>query len=419
MSKESCVTYPANSIFLMVRDPLISICKLPMDNEAVGKKSAPDPQAAAIILHKFIYWTDGKMDLQHQTRYKDAAAASAGEVNQEDNGLWIYKDYDELKLDLLDLFGRNKIIDNVQWLVAAGYLKRRTNPRYRWDKTLQYLVDIDLVQSQIDALPKFKIKLSIVPNQTIETGKNKRAIPKKTTKKEEETTLPAAIADRAGTHSHTPSLADEADDKAMFKNSARAGNALPASKPMREAQTPSPSLKQKPSTAEYTTPHPPIAAAPPAPEMTETPANLTGVDEDAPVKKTESAAQAAQRIKVESLVACGFVEPTTTRGWSNFKGVIKTLTEAGITAEMYAGFVKWVKAEASSQSGWTVTLNSLAEKMRPERYIAQRPKNAISGDSSNGQVPSIQTGAKRVYSRENDPTYAHLYANPEQVKQAK
>lgn len=185
MAIESCVTYPAHSAFLIVREPLIEICKIFVGAEEAEKLPAPDPQAAAVILHQFIFWTDGKLRNQHQSRYFANAAQGEGEVDQQDNSLWIYKDYDELKLDLLDLFGRNKIIENVQWLVLAGYLKRRTNPRYRWDKTLQYSVDVEFVQSRIDGLREFENKLSAVLNQTTEECKNKRAIPKKTTKKTE------------------------------------------------------------------------------------------------------------------------------------------------------------------------------------------------------------------------------------------
>jgi hypothetical protein len=86
---------------------------------------------------------------------------------------------------------------------------------------------------------------------------------------------------------------------------------------------------------------------------------------------------------------------------------------------MYADYVKWVKQESASQSGWTVTLNSLAEKMRPERYMAERAKKAISRDSTSTQVSTTQTGSKRAYDRRSDPTYAHLYETPTEVKQAK
>jgi hypothetical protein len=261
MSIESCVTYPANSIFLMVRDPLISICKLLVGGEADKMTAAPDPQAAAVILHKFIFWTDNKLSTQHQKRYQDAAAATEGEAKQHDNGLWIYKDYDELKIDLMDLFGRNKIIDNVQWLVSAGYLKRRTNPRYRWDKTLQYLVDIDLVQSQIDALPKFNSKLSSVPNQTNESGKNKRAIPKKTTEKTKEeekktTSAPAIAAQSAPINQPISSLPINGNE-----SSARADNSA-----------------KRLQNATATTPPPSPTPSAPAPEMVNVPPALTAAD---------------------------------------------------------------------------------------------------------------------------------------------
>ena len=214
MASESCIVYPAGSYYIVVRNPLISICKIAVIYEGEDK-IAPDPQAAAVILNQFIYWTNSKLDDKHQSRYRRAAAASENSESDHDDSLWIYKDYDELKTDLLDLFGRNKIIDNVQWLVLSGYLKRRNNPRYRWDKTLQYAVDIDLVQSQIDALPSFKNKLSKVSNQTIESGKTKRAIPKKTTEKTEEKKEKDSPAAFAAVPDPTDSFDDE-NDASLF-----------------------------------------------------------------------------------------------------------------------------------------------------------------------------------------------------------
>lgn len=234
--------------------------------------------------------------------------------------------------------------------------------------------------------------------------------------KKETTTLQPAIADRAEAASHTHTSPDvtqseewpegqqEADDN-MFIPLMEEQIPAQAEKVMSPAVSPSPSLEATmgEKSKETTTPQPPIAAEPPSPSD----------------KKLESPAQAAQRIKTESLVACGFAQPVTSRGWSNFKGVIKTLTEAKITPEIYADYVKWVKALAKRTGDWDVTLNSIAEKNRPETYMEFRAKNAISGDSSGLHVSTTPSGAKRGYDPRKDPAYAHLYASPDERKQAK
>jgi DNA-binding MarR family transcriptional regulator len=241
---------------------------------------------------------------------------------------------------------------------------------------------------------------------------------------EKETTLQPAIADRADTASasHTSPLANEADDETMFKR-------FPAQAEKRTsspATAPSPSLKPKSPTAQNTTAPIPHSAAPLSPA--DAPVSVDDVekfsskleqDKGKKAAKPESPAQAAQRIKVESMVACGFVMPVSSRSWSNFKGVLKTLDEVGMTQEMYADYVKWVRAISASQNNWTVSINSLAEKNRPENYMAERAKKAISRDSTGTQVSTTQTGIKRGYDPRNDEAYAHLYQSPQEVKQAK
>lgn len=160
MTRESCITYPPTSISIVIRAALVEICA-----------GAPDANCAAAILNQFIYWTDTKIEHAKQAKYHNAAAIADGELPTQDDSLWIYKKSEEMQEELLHLFGRNKIVDNTVWLVSAGYLHSRRNPIYRWDKTLQYHLDIDTVQSRIHALREFNFKLSIVQNQTLDSSK--------------------------------------------------------------------------------------------------------------------------------------------------------------------------------------------------------------------------------------------------------
>jgi hypothetical protein len=188
-----------------------------------------------------------------------------------------------------------------------------------------------------------------------------------------------------------------------------------AEKVMSPASSPSPSLKPTSSTAEDTTAPIPNSAAPLSPSIEQvSPESAvarvnTGKTETpkTPAVTVESDKQKAQRIKVEALVACGFVMPVSSRSWSNFKGVLKTLTEVGMTHDMYADFVKWVKGLSASSGNWTVTLNSLAEKNRPEMYMAQkRPKKATVSDSMPYQVSTTPATAYTRYDPDSDAAYA-------------
>jgi hypothetical protein len=335
--------------------------------------------------------------------------------------------------------GRDRAYKILDELMAKGYIKEAK--RYRnedgfWAWTPYEVHETPLPSEQITYKPKPKKakkgKSPFTESQYTETPyteiahtENQDSKKEERTKKEkEETTLQPAIADCADTASpsHTPSLADEASDETMFKR-------FPAQAEKRKsspATAPSPSLKPKSPTAQNTTapiPHsaPPLspADAPVSVDDVERFSSKLEQDKGKKAAKPESPAQAAQRIKVESMVACGFVMPVSSRSWSNFKGVLKTLDEVGMTQEMYADYVKWVRAISASQNNWTVSINSLAEKNRPENYMAERAKKAISRDSTGAQVSTPQTGARRGYDKRSDPAYAYLYENPDERKQAK
>lgn len=178
MTKTSIIQYPPESPIVIIRAALVAICP-----------DAPDPNCAAGILNQMIYWTDIRLAHADQADYFNAAAEADGLPEAMDDNLWIYKTQDDLQAELLKLFGRNKIIDTLSWLVSVGYLERRNNPRYRWDRTAQYRLVVEAVQSRISALPSFKTKRSKRGNQTIKHASlnaglpgNKPAIPEITSK---------------------------------------------------------------------------------------------------------------------------------------------------------------------------------------------------------------------------------------------
>jgi hypothetical protein len=345
-----------------------------------------------------------------------------------DGKWWVYNSYQQWideHFPWLSLRGLQTVILGLEKCGVILSMQGVENPR---DRRKWYTIDLDTMHTIIQNRAMHHTKnvswddTKNVPSNAQEMcDEYTESTTEKTTEKK---LLAPAIADRADTASASHNGGDVALNAEQIPSQAE--NVLPPVKAMSPATAPSPSLKPKSPTAQNTTAPIPHSATPLSPA--DAPVSVDDVerfsskleqDKGKKAAKPESPAQAAQRMKVEALVACGFVEPSTTRGWSNFKGVIGTLTEAKITPEMYADYVKWVKQESASQSGWTVTLNSLAEKMRPERYMAERAKKAISRDSTSTQVSTTQTGSKRAYDRRSDPTYAHLYETPTEVKQAK
>lgn len=185
MTKDSCISFPPKDKLIIIRQSLVEICA-----NATAYKSA-DPQCAAAILQYFIYRTDGKLDQISEYKTEVEIARKSKQDAPPIPELWIFKTQDELyQDDLLAHFGRNTVVYSLRWLVEVSpYLSERNNPKYSWDKTKQYRVNVEAIQSEIDSLPvntaSFTDKLSNTSQVNNGEFEDKPAIPEYTTKKEQ------------------------------------------------------------------------------------------------------------------------------------------------------------------------------------------------------------------------------------------
>jgi hypothetical protein len=91
-----------------------------------------DAEAAA-VLAALEYWTD----VSHK----------------HGKGGWVFRTQDELSADTMSVASSAKVVrDRLRKLEAWGYVERRRNPKYRFDQTWQYRLDIDVLQAALDAL---------------------------------------------------------------------------------------------------------------------------------------------------------------------------------------------------------------------------------------------------------------------------
>lgn len=104
----------------------------------------------AIILGQLIYWID---------RMKDADKYKLEERERLDNHLadsfkhgWIYKKAEELAEEVMLGVSPNTIRKYLGMIVEKDYVKRRNNPRYKWDKTLQYRVNLVKIMLDLSSL---------------------------------------------------------------------------------------------------------------------------------------------------------------------------------------------------------------------------------------------------------------------------
>jgi hypothetical protein len=101
----------------------------------------------ALLLNQLIYWTMRIKDYDDMLKEE--------EVNQDKDFSdakkhgWIYKkasDFrEELMVDVSDVTIRTYLIN----LIKSGFLEQRSNPKYKWDKTLQYRVNLRAVNNAL------------------------------------------------------------------------------------------------------------------------------------------------------------------------------------------------------------------------------------------------------------------------------
>lgn len=128
----------------------------------------------AIILNQFIYWSERMYDTDKYIREeKERAIRHQMEVSIDESTGWIYKTAEELNDELMVGMSLPTIRKYIKQLVASGYLMERRNPKYKWDKTLQYRVDLYKIQKDLGALGYALEGYKLLPNITIYEGLEK------------------------------------------------------------------------------------------------------------------------------------------------------------------------------------------------------------------------------------------------------
>ena len=96
----------------------------------------------AIILNQFIYWSERVSDADKFIQKENEIAKNNGE---EERGLFyglIYKTAEELADEVMLGLSASQIRRYISDLVDMGYISKRNNPKYKWDRTLQYRVNL-------------------------------------------------------------------------------------------------------------------------------------------------------------------------------------------------------------------------------------------------------------------------------------
>ena len=142
----------------------------------------------AIILNQMLYWSERMFDTDNYIREeKTRALNNDTEINIMESKGWIYKTAEDLNDELMVGMSTPTIRKYIKQLVEKGYLIQRKNPKYKWDKTLQYRVDLYKIQLDLGKLgyalegyrllPNIKILEEIEEIENIEVDENKKDLP--------------------------------------------------------------------------------------------------------------------------------------------------------------------------------------------------------------------------------------------------
>jgi hypothetical protein len=106
-----------------------------------------DDMLAAVILRQFLYWLPRRHDVD---KYVKEEQKRGGAKEVELTGGWIYKSAKELKAEIMASQSEDTIRRRIDELVENGWLERRRNPKYGWDRTFQYRPDLRAIENDLN-----------------------------------------------------------------------------------------------------------------------------------------------------------------------------------------------------------------------------------------------------------------------------
>ena len=145
----------------------------------------------ALILNQFIYWIERMYDTdKYILEEKERALKHEIEVSIDESKGWVYKTAEDLNEELMIGMSVPTIRKYIKQLVEQGYLIQRKNPKYKWDKTMQYRVGLYKIQLDLGKMGYVLEGFKLLPNikiveeieeieesENIEVDENKKDLP--------------------------------------------------------------------------------------------------------------------------------------------------------------------------------------------------------------------------------------------------
>jgi hypothetical protein len=128
----SCIDNPSNEPILVLRQWQVEFCE--------------GNHCAAAILSFLIYFDDLKKELQYKNRKSNDIAELHGDGRTQDESLLQFHTNEDLSSRILNIYGKNAIVEGLKFLQNRGAITvhRNPNPKYKFDKTNYFLLHPDV-----------------------------------------------------------------------------------------------------------------------------------------------------------------------------------------------------------------------------------------------------------------------------------
>ena len=127
----------------------------------------------SIILGQFIYWQERVKDYDLFLKEEEKRCLDNNEpfnVNMS-NG-WIYKKSSDLINECMLSVSENTVRRYINNLEEKGFISSRKNPNIKWDKTLQYRVNIVYIVSKLKEIGYQDVDFDFINNNTYKSYKD-------------------------------------------------------------------------------------------------------------------------------------------------------------------------------------------------------------------------------------------------------
>ena len=134
----------------------------------------------AIVLNQMLYWSERvadsdqfiKEEIERARNFSDGSQETIEDIEEYLLNGWIYKKAEDLVDECMEICSRqtmNRVLDD---LVKSGWLEKRKNPKYKWDRTLQYRVNLVKIQRDLQKIGYSLEGYSLLGDDEISNAQN-------------------------------------------------------------------------------------------------------------------------------------------------------------------------------------------------------------------------------------------------------